>query len=440
MAIVHKKKDGRVFCVYLEHGRRIWEAFGRGPEADRAAETRRLEIELEKRKGIEQPYGQVCTFAELIQDYLDVRKAELAASTIEDIIFGLARYFLAKIGGKNIDTITLRDWNDIQMAMEKKGLTRKTINKHFRYVSKILNWAVKNGYGIRENPWRNRESLKESRYRVQLFTIDEFRAVLAVAPDHLAVALKLAYYTGARPGPSELFAIKYTDCDWRQNRIHIHAAKTDTWRWQYIDATFMQELRDRMQTLQSAGIEPVYICNRLETVDSELEYELREVLPPAGVYLLRWEEVDWERHTITIAGTAHPLSDSLMIKLKKRVAGMKMTGTGAERITTYDPRPAVQHLRTAWDRAKRDAGITRRLRMYDIRHFHITYALAAGAPIADVAERVGHVDTNMIVRNYLHMVDELRTKRPFDIPALTSVDKSVDNETPSKQKRSTRKS
>jgi integrase len=123
-------------------------------------------------------------------------------------------------------------------------------------VSKILNWAVKNGYGIRRIPGATGK-LKESRYRVQLFTIDEFRAVLAVAPiTSPSPETRLLHRREA--GPSELFAVKYTDCDWRQNRIHIHAAKTDTWRWQYIDATFMQELRDRMQTLQSAGFEPVY--------------------------------------------------------------------------------------------------------------------------------------------------------------------------------------
>lgn len=30
---VHTKKDGRVFTVNYEHGKQIWESFGRGAEA-----------------------------------------------------------------------------------------------------------------------------------------------------------------------------------------------------------------------------------------------------------------------------------------------------------------------------------------------------------------------------------------------------------------------
>ncbi len=47
---VYTKKDGRIFCVYYDGGRRVWEPFGRGKIARRKAELRDLEIKLTKKR------------------------------------------------------------------------------------------------------------------------------------------------------------------------------------------------------------------------------------------------------------------------------------------------------------------------------------------------------------------------------------------------------
>jgi hypothetical protein len=44
-------KNGNHYCVYYDGPKRIWEAFGRGDDAKKAAEARALEIKLIKKRG-----------------------------------------------------------------------------------------------------------------------------------------------------------------------------------------------------------------------------------------------------------------------------------------------------------------------------------------------------------------------------------------------------
>jgi integrase len=89
------------------------------------------------------------------------------------------------------------------------------------------------------------------------------------------------------------------------------------------------------------------------------------------------------------------------------------------------------------------AGIKKKVRLYDIRHYYITHSLAGGTNMMDLAERVGHRDTTMIVKVYSHMVDELRSKIPFNLPNLRpgkkSAIKMVDNGRRKTKKEASRK-
>ncbi len=68
--------------------------------------------------------------------------------------------------------------------------------------------------------------------------------------------------------------------------------------------------------------------------------------------------------------------------------------------------------------AKRRAGITRRVRPTDLRHYHITYALANGADLHDLAKRVGHKSIKMIVTVYSHLAKEVLKNEPHTLPTL----------------------
>lgn len=339
------EKKGRWYCVYYDGPKRVWEPFGPGAKGRSEAELRDLEIKLSKKQGRWQAgVSDTITVNELCQLYLMNRQADISIRTAREIARTLTRHILPKIGEKQIGSVSIRDWDDIQAALVAGGASARTINIYFIYVNKIWKWAASRGY-IKDNPWRNRETLKQKKFQIELFSVDEFQRILEVAQEHLAWALEVAYFTGMRTGPSELFALKWSDCDFKENRIRIYASKTDSYRWQYVDADFMARMERKYRESREKGEDSDYVI-------------------------------------------------------------------------TYEDKP-VKSLKKSWKRAKEDAKVTRQIRLYDIRHFYITYALANGAGIMDLANRVGHTTPSMILKVYAHLVEEMKSKQAFEIPRIT---------------------
>ncbi|HEU18600.1 MAG TPA: hypothetical protein ENO00_04345 [Deltaproteobacteria bacterium] len=87
-------------------------------------------------------------------------------------------------------------------------------------------------------------------------------------------------------------------------------------------------------------------------------------------------------------------------------------------VITYGDNP-VKSMKKTWKTAKEDAGIDRRIHIYDIRHFYITYAPANGAGIMDLVNCVGHTTPSMILKVYAYLVEEMNSKQAFEIPHRT---------------------
>ena len=68
----------------------------------------------------------------------------------------------------------------------------------------------------------------------------------------------------------------------------------------------------------------------------------------------------------------------------------------------------------------RRAGITRRIRPYDLRHAFATEALAGGADIGTVATIMGHADKTMILSTYQHVREEQKRQVVAALPRLPS--------------------
>jgi integrase len=343
---VHTKKDGRVFVVYYDgDGKRIWESFGRGREAKDKAETRDLEIKLAKKRS--QPAAirhnpNLISFSELFQSYIAARCVEIRERTLAEIIRSVNTYVLPHIGQTAIGAIRPFDYSVIRDGMIAAKLSPQSINKYFHYTQKVFSWAMESGM-MDDDPWRKQKRLRVvDKFKIDLFTMKDFEAILKVAPDHLAWTMEMAYHTGCRPGPSELFSLQWSDVDWKKRGIKILATKTNTIRWQYVSKAFLKRMKDRQKKQAKEYPDCPYICH----------YE------------------------------------------------------GAR----------IRSLKRSWGTAKDEAKVTRPIRLYDIRHFHITYALAAGADIMDLANRVGHVNADMIVNIYAHLAKDLQTRDAAKIP------------------------
>lgn len=345
---IHTKPDGRVFVVHYDAaGRQKWESVGRGPDAVREAKRRDLEIRLLKASGAgltanQPPAG--LTVQAVIQQYINARQTDLADKTRREILAFAARDILPACGNKNIRGIALIDWIAIQNGMIQRGASNRTINTYFRYFSTIMRWAAEMGI-IGDNPFKNRRPLKEKKHKIELFSTNEFKRILEVAAPHLAWAIRVAYYTGVRPGKSELLSMRWSDFDFPGEKVRIRGTKTAlSERWQYPGREFMAQAQAYYTHSRAQGETSDFVC-------------------------------------------------------------------------TWHDQP-ISSLKTAWETAQRSAGITRPIRLYDIRHYYITHALASGAGVLDLAERVGHTDGTMILKVYSHIVDDLRSKEAFKIPVL----------------------
>jgi integrase len=357
---VNKKKDGRWYVAWRDPdqgGRIVYEYFGRGAENKRAAQERDLDIKKEKIERAKNPPRNVLapTFQELAQEYVNARQTELSDKTIDHILRTVSVYAFSVIGSRPITHISMADWSAIEEKMIAREVSSRTINKYFQYLSRIFAWAVEREY-IKENPWKKRKTLRiRNRFRVDLLTREEFQRIVAAADPHLKWALEVEIHTGLRPGPTELFALKWDDFNYETGELRIYSSKTDSCHSQYVSAEFLERLKQKRGEVRAEDL-------RLQKRRGEAE--LRAECPF---------------------------------------------------VISFQGQPVLR-LSNAWKEAKERAKITRRVRLYDIRHFYITHALASGADIMDLAHRVGHKDANMIVNVYAHLVEEMRSKRPLEMP------------------------
>ena len=145
-------------------------------------------------------------------------------------------------------------------------------------------------------------------------------------------------------------------------------------------------------------------------------------LRPGSVELLRLtcDAVNWENQTILVLSAhkggpekrAVPIHPDLLPILRSWYSQDQASGP----IIHYFGQP-IKSIKRAWASALRRAGITRRLRPYDLRHAFVTQALERGADIKALAEIVGS-RPETLMRTYQHVSHELRRRTVEKIPGL----------------------
>lgn len=147
-------------------------------------------------------------------------------------------------------------------------------------------------------------------------------------------------------------------------------------------------------------------------------------LRPGAVELLQltWQDVNFESQTILVR-SAHkggprrrhvPLHKELIKKLRQWYGEDK--NKGLAHIIHYHGRPIIK-IQTAWAGTLARAGITRRIRPYDLRHNFITQALEEGADVKALSEIVGSAPET-IMRHYQHVTRKLHRKTISKIRSL----------------------
>lgn len=71
-----------------------------------------------------------------------------------------------------------------------------------------------------------------------------------------------------------------------------------------------------------------------------------------------------------------------------------------------EPPPNPDRVGWWWRRARTLADINPKWRLHDLRHWSATHAIASGADVRTVANRLGHTDPSMTLRVYSHAVED----------------------------------
>lgn len=329
---VHCLPDGRWICTIPKgtlpgQDKQTKEYFGRGPEGERKARARNLEL------GIGVPVARRVTsmsFSELAGEYLLAREKTTTKSTMASLLYKVARVILPALGHLQAHEVNHQALDKFVAMRQGQGVKNRTIRDDLTYIKSILNFGVVShkittSYAAGYQPPRNDQE------KIRPPTREELQAIVDHAAPHVKRAILVAYYTGCRPGPRELFSLTWRDVDFFSKSITITSAEKGGLTSREID------------------------------------------LAPRFLELLKqWREEDEK--------SGH------QVKYIIHYAGGQ-----------------VNSIRKGFEAAMRRAGITRRIRRYDLRHMTATEMLAAGVPLKTVSEILGHKSIVQTADTYSHV-------------------------------------
>jgi site-specific recombinase XerD len=223
---VHQLKDGRWIVQYRDPDSKNKfkrEYFGRGPGYEKEARERDDALSLRGYEKRTPGPDRSPLFADLAKGYLAARMATIENTTYKILEYKLEAFLLPELG--NTETLKISK-ERIDKYVEKRmaaGRKNSTIHREITDIQAIINWAVERKI-IHYNPLAGYKKPRPETDIVIPPTLSEMIEIDRHAPDHLRRALKIIYYTGARPG-KEITSLKWSNVNWDQNTIRIVSAK-----------------------------------------------------------------------------------------------------------------------------------------------------------------------------------------------------------------------
>lgn len=161
---------------------------------------------------------------------------------------------------------------------------------------------------------------------------------------------------------------------------------------------------------------------------------------PSELFRLEWSRVDLQERIVYMpnakkgaraADRAIPIPKDALEAL--RAWAKEDAKAGCPYVIHHHGRK-IRSISTGWHNALRRAGISRRIRPYDLRHAFATRLLAYTPALKAVSTAMGHVDERMILRHYQHVslrelrraVDAAPRLRLYENPGVV-MQKAVDS-------------
>ena len=164
------------------------------------------------------------TVAELIVEMLAVKRArKMAASYIDDLESRFTR-FSEEFGSVKLADVST---NTIQKWLDRLGLSAQSYMNYRRVLFGLFAFAETRGYIAKgTNPFELAERLKTGDGEVEIFSVKEFKAMLAVCLDDYLPCLAIGGFAGLRS--AEIQRLEWCDVDLRGRVITVAASKAKT--------------------------------------------------------------------------------------------------------------------------------------------------------------------------------------------------------------------
>lgn len=138
---------------------------------------------------------------------------------------------------------------------------------------------------------------------------------------------------------------------------------------------------------------------------------------------IKWDDIDLYKGVARIRAAKKrpdqpwrevPIRDSLLSVMRDWKA--EDDRLNAEYVINFKGKK-IGSIQRSWATALRNAGITRRIRPYDLRHAFATEAIAAGYDVGTVAQIMGH-DPKMLLDHYQHVADSRKRAVVEGLPEI----------------------
>jgi len=140
------------------------------------------------------------------------------------------------------------------------------------------------------------------------------------------------------------------------------------------------------------------------------------------LFSLTWDDVDFNEGILRITSAKKRGIPARFIPLTDQLRGFlavwRDEDGGQGHIVHYFGRPITKSGWIGWHNTLKRAGITRRLRPYDLRHYFATYTLGNGADLRSVSDMMGHKKPTQTLNTYQHVIPRAKLEAVNMLPTI----------------------
>ena len=334
----------------------------KGPFGRKADAERWLQDELQLTREGRPTLPSNITVAELLDEWLDVRKPALEPSTFAEYKRYVERRLTPHIGHHKVKDLrpghvarmfdALRQPGANRRGKEQRGLSETSIQHTHAALSNAIDYAIRQRL-IAHNVMADVDRPKRQRTRMRVWSAGQLTRFLdSVESDRLHPVLRLASHTGARR--SELLGLRWPQLDLAAATMSVTGRRT---RVGY-------EMVERAGTKTAAG-------SRVVDLDATTVEVLRAWRKAQAAEREAWGVAYVDTDYMFTAENGEPLH--------------------------------ADHLAQRFERLVAAAGVPV-IRFHDLRNTHATLLLKAGVPPHVVAQRLGHSSPALTLSIYSHVL------------------------------------